>query len=207
MAILHFNEQWLIEKLDELPPSLRILFATIAAQRLSPAYVNYSRLTGRGDPTALSAALERLWRDIEGERMDAEQVQKGLELIMKLIPREDDGPWIPEQAWAEDAASAVAYALRCSETGRSAESAWAARRAYEAVDNFIIAKTGIDISRLGAKANEAVLSSPLVQAELARQRRDVDELLTGHHDEVVSLAQRMRVRALTESKIIFSGNT
>jgi hypothetical protein len=67
MAILHFNEQWLIEKLEELPPSLRLLFATIAAQRLSPAYLNYSRLTGRGDPTALSNVLERLWRDTEGE--------------------------------------------------------------------------------------------------------------------------------------------
>jgi uncharacterized protein YjaG (DUF416 family) len=204
MASLHFNEQLLIEKLDKLPPSLRVLFATIAAQRLSPAYLNYSRLIGRGDPTALSAALERLWRDIEGEVMDAEQVQKGLELIMKLIPREDDGPWIPEQAWAEDAASAVAYALRCRENGRSAESAWAARRAYEAVDHFVIAKTSIDISRPGA--NEAVLSSPLVQAELARQRRDMDELLAEYRDDVVSLAQRMRERALTESKIIFSGN-
>jgi uncharacterized protein YjaG (DUF416 family) len=204
MATLQFNEQWLIKKLDELSPSLKVLFAAIAAERLSLAYLNYSRLTGRGDPTALRAALERLWRDIEGEHMDGKQIQERLELVMKLMPREEDGSWIPEQASAEDAAAAVAYALRCRENGQSTDSAWAARRAYEAVDHFVIAKMGIDISRPGA--NEAVLSSRLVQAELARQRRDIDELLARYRDDVVSLAQRMRTRATAESKIIFDGN-
>jgi uncharacterized protein YjaG (DUF416 family) len=205
MTTLHFNEQWLIAKLDELSPRLRVLFAAIAAEKLSPAYLKYSHRAGRGDPTALSAVLERLWRDIEGERMDSEQVQDSLELVIKLIPREDDSSWIPEQASAEDATAAVAYALRCRENGQSTESVWAARRAYEAVDHFVITKTGIDISRPGA--NEAVLSSPLVQAELARQRRDVDELLATYQGDVVNLAQRMRKRALAESKIIFSGST
>jgi uncharacterized protein YjaG (DUF416 family) len=205
METLHFNEQRLIKKLDGLPPRLRVLFAAIAAERLLPAYLSYSRLTGLGNPTALSAAIERLWRDIEGDRMNSEQVQECLELVMKLMPREDDSSWVPEQAWAEDAAAAVAYALRCRENGQSAESAWAARRAYEALDHFVIAKTGIDISRPGA--NEEVRSSPLVQAELSRQRRDVDELLAGDKEDVAGVARRMRQRALAESKIIFNGNT
>ncbi len=205
MATLHFNEQWLIKKLNELSPLLRVLFAAIAAERLSPAYLNYSRLTGRGDPAALSAALERLWRDIEGERMDGEEVQENLEQVMKLLARQNDNSWIPEQARAEDAAAAVAYALRCRENGQSTELAWAARRAYEAVDHFVIAKTGVDISRPGA--NEAVLSSSLVQAELVRQQRDLNELLARYRDDVVGLAQSMRARALAESKIIFNGNT
>jgi uncharacterized protein YjaG (DUF416 family) len=204
VATLNFSEQWLIKKLDELPAPLRVLFAATAAERLLPAYLNYSRLTGRGNPAALSAALERLWRDIEGQRMNGEQVEESLELVMKLIPREDDSSWVPEQAWAEDAATAVAYALRCRENGRSTESAWAARRAYEALDHFVIAKTGIDISRPGA--NEEVLSSPLIQAELSRQRRDMDELRVGGNEDVVGVARRMRERALAESKIIFGGN-
>lgn len=204
METLHFSEQWLINKLDRLPPPLRVLFAATAAERLLPAYLSYSRLTGRGDPTALSAALDRLWRDIEGQRMDSEQVQEGLELVMKLIPQEDDSSWIPEQARAEDAAGAVAYALRCRENGRSAESAWAAQRAYEALDHFVIAKTGIDTSRPGA--NDEVLSSPLVQAELSRQRRDIDELLARDREDIASVARRMRRRALEESQIIFNGN-
>ncbi len=205
METLRFSEQWLINKLDGLPPLLRVLFAAIAAERLLPAYLSYSHLTGRGNPKSLSAALDRLWRDIEGQRMDSEQVQESLDLVMKLIPREDDNSWVPEQAWAEDAAAAVAYALRCRENGLSADAAWAARRAYEALDHFVVAKTGIDTSRPGA--NEEVLSSPLVQAELSRQRRDIDELLAGDREDVASVARRMRQRALAESKIIFNGNT
>ena len=94
METLRFSEQWLINKLDGLPPLLRVLFAAIAAERLLPAYLSYSHLTGRGNPKSLSAALDRLWRDIEGQRMDSEQVQESLDLVMKLIPREDDNSWV-----------------------------------------------------------------------------------------------------------------
>lgn len=74
--------------------------------------------------------------------MDGEEVQENLEQVMKLLPREDDNSWIPEQARAEDAAAAVAYALRCRENGQSTDSAWAARRAYEAVDHFCHRQNG-----------------------------------------------------------------
>jgi hypothetical protein len=45
METLHFSEQWLINKLDRLPPPLRVLFAATAAERLLPGYLSYSRLT------------------------------------------------------------------------------------------------------------------------------------------------------------------
>ena len=41
METLHFSEQWLINKLDRLPPPLRVLFAATAAERLLPAYLSY----------------------------------------------------------------------------------------------------------------------------------------------------------------------
>ena len=72
------------------------------------------------------------------------------------------------------------------------------------LDHFVIAKTGIDTSRPGA--NDEVLSSPLVQAELSRQRRDIDELLARDREDIASVARRMRRRALEESQIIFYGN-
>jgi uncharacterized protein YjaG (DUF416 family) len=203
MEIYHFNEQSLITRLDRLPSPFKVLFAATVAERLFPAYLNYSRRTGRGNPKALSAALECLWLDLEGHRMDAAQVQGNLDLVMALMPREDDNSWVPEQAWAEDAAAAVAYALRCRENGRATESAWAARRAYEALDNMVVAKMGIDTSRPGAE--EDVLSSPLIQGELSRRQRDLDELLVGDLQDIVSVARRMRQRARAESMTI-TGN-
>jgi uncharacterized protein YjaG (DUF416 family) len=135
MEILRFSDQWLIKQLDRLHPLFRTLFAAVAAERSLPAYIRYARLTGRGSSAVLGEALNRLWGDIEGQRMSPEQAKETLELVMTLIPREDDGPWVPEQAWAEDATAALAYALRCRESGHSTESAWAARRAYEAMDH------------------------------------------------------------------------
>ncbi len=199
MEIHHFNERSLITRLDRLPSEFKVLFAATVAERLFPAYLNYSRLTGRGNPQELSAALERLWLDLEGRRMDTAQVQEDLDLVMRLMPRDDDNSWVPEQAWAEDAAAAVAYALRCRENGQSAEAAWAARRAYEALDHMIITKMGVDTSRPGA--SEGVLSSPPIQAELSRQQRDLDDLLAGDLQDVASVAWRMRQRARAESTV------
>jgi uncharacterized protein YjaG (DUF416 family) len=198
MEIHHFNEQLLIERLDRLPSPFKVLFAATVAERLFPAYTSYSRLTGRGNPQELCAALECLWLDLEGRRMDTSQVRENLNSVVGLIPREDDdNSWVPEQAWAEDAGAAVAYALRCRENGQSAEAAWAARRAYEALDHMVTTKKRIDTSR--PAASEEVLSSPLIQAELSRQQRDLDELLAGDLRDVASVARRMRQRARAES--------
>jgi len=70
------------------------------------------------------------------------------------------------------------------------------------LDHFVISKTGIDINNPGA--DEKVLSFSLVQAELLRQRRDLDQLMAGEKDDAVSVARRMRQQALAESKIVFN---
>lgn len=205
MGILRFSEQLLVKELERLPSPFRVVFAAASAERLVPAYTSFSRRTGRGDATTLAAVLERLWQDVQGNRMDARQVQENVVMSLSLIPQEDSGPWVSEQAWAEDAAAAVAYALRCRQNGQSQEAAWAARRAYEALDHFAIDQVGIDMNR--AEAEEQVLSHPLVQAELLRQRRDLDELLAANQQDVIRVAQRMRERAQAESAIVFKPKT
>jgi uncharacterized protein YjaG (DUF416 family) len=205
MGILRFNEQSLIKGLEQLPLPFRVTFAAASAERLVPAYTSFSRQTGRGDATALAAVLERLWLDLQGKRMDARQVQENIDVSMSLIPQEDSGPWVPEQAWAEDAAAAVAYALRCRQNGQSQEAAWAARRAYEALDHFVVNQEGIDTNRVGAE--EEVLSHPLVQAELSRQGRDLSELLAANQQDEVRVAQQMCQRAQAEAETVFQSKT
>jgi uncharacterized protein YjaG (DUF416 family) len=200
-TLLRFNERVLVEVLDRLRSPLRVVFAAASAERLLPAYASFSRRTGRGDATALAAVLERLWLDLQGNRMDARQLQDNVDVSMSLIPEEDAGPWVPEQAWAEDAAAAVAYALRCRQNGQSQEAAWAARRAYEAVDHFVVDQEGIDINRAGAEGQ--VLAHPLLQAELLRQRRDLDELLSADEQDIARVAKQMYVKAQAESETLF----
>jgi hypothetical protein len=131
--------------------------------------------------------------------MTADEVEAGIERCMSSIPQEDEGPWIEQQAAAEDAGAALAYALRCRKTGESQEAAWAARCCYEALDHFVINRDDIDTNEAGAEA--VVVADPLVQAELIRQQRDLEVLRL--HGEEKDMAARLRLRAIAEASLVF----
>jgi hypothetical protein len=79
--------------------------------------------------------------------------------------------------------------------GDSQASAWAARRAYEALDHHVTHRLGID--------NEArAAGHPAVQAELIRQRRDLDELHAANEDPADAIL-RLRDRARQEASGVF----
>lgn len=191
-----YNEAELVRALSGVPAQLRVAFAAACAERLFPAYAAFSNRTGRGNPVALATILDRVWSDLLGDKMGLEQIHAELARCMGLVPGEDDQPWVEEQAYADDAASAVAFTLRALESGEPQEAAWAARRAYEALDHHVI-------HRLGIEAEEQVLAHPVVQAELERQHRDVDELHATRQDPA-SLILRLRERARAESAVFFT---
>jgi hypothetical protein len=198
-TLLCFDEVQLVKMLDRLPRDLRVVFAAACAERLLPAYAVFSERAGRGDFTALRRSLTLLWDDLDGKRLSDDEVQANIDACMDLIPQEEDGPWVPEQASGEDAGAAVAYALRCRQNGQSQEAAWAARRAYEALDHFVINRRQIDVNRSGGETQ--VLGDAVLQAEFGRQRRDLDELLGAK--DVQQAAARLRDRARKESAIFF----
>ena len=201
MAILHYNEQQLAADLARIPAPYPAAFAAACAERLLPAYSAFSRRVGRDDFVKLATVLVRLWSDLEGEEMVDEEAKKYLDVCMNLIPREDDGTWVWEQAAAEDAASALAYALRCRRTGNAQEAAWAGRRAYEALDHFVVDQEGVNTNAPGGE--NRVLSHPLVQAELSRQRQDLEELLGAAETELPTIATRIRHRAEADAQMFF----
>lgn len=200
MKICRFNEQQLVEELAQIPPLQRAMFAAACAERLLPAYAAFADQTGFGDLPRLRTVLERVWRDLEGDTMGDEELRATLDLCMDSIPEEEDG-WAPEQAAAEDYVEALAYTIRCRRTGDAQEAAWAARCPYEAADHFVIEHEGIDTNQAGAE--ERVLSHPLVQLELTRQRRDIEDLLTAGDTETTSIAARIRNRAKADAETFF----
>lgn len=202
MGILRFDEALLKRELSRIPVSLRVVFAAAVAERLLPIYAAFSRKTGRGDPQSLMEILERLWGDIDGIEMSPEELQKNIDLSIELAPDEDDEPWVPDQHWAEDAAAAVAYALCARQNGGSQDAAWAARRACDALDDFVMTQEDIDTDVSGAQ--ERITSNPLVQAELMRQQRDLSELVGADGHDVSALAHKIRQRAKTESISVFT---
>jgi hypothetical protein len=203
MSIIRYSREQLIKNLDQLSRSLRVIFAAACAERLLPAYFTSWALTGNGNPEVLARILARLWEDVAGNPMTETEVKANISTGMNLIPVDYHEPWFVEQASAEDASAAVVFALTCRQNGNSQEAMWSAQRAHSAIDQFVIDREHIDVIPRGAR--ERILAHPLIQAELARQRRDIDELLAAAaaDADVRQTAERFRARAKAEAAIVF----
>jgi uncharacterized protein YjaG (DUF416 family) len=166
-----------------------------------PAYRRFATKDGRDCPDALEYALEEVWAN-PGQVRDREEFEQRIETLMALVPQEEGfrGPWTQEVTNAQNAGMSAVYALRAKLTGAAQEAAWAARVAYEALDNFVINSENIDTNKPGEERR--IIAHPLVQAELARQHRDLEELDAGKQ-EVTSLIARLRDRARAEAAIFY----
>ena len=195
MTMLHYNEAALVRELDRVGDKSRVAFAASCAERLFPAYEDFCRRADRGDRATLTWILARVWKHLLGDQMSSEHVRETLGRCIELIPGDDEEPWVDGQAYADDAASAIAYTLRALDSGESQEAAWAARRAYEAADHHVV-------HRLGIEGELQILAHPIVQTEFCRQRRDLEELL-GAPEGSTALFVRLRDRAKAEASTFF----
>jgi uncharacterized protein YjaG (DUF416 family) len=173
MPILRFDERGLLAQLRRLPNQLRVAFAAACAERQLPNYISFSKVTGTGNPNLLTRILFRIWEDIEGSSASDYDLHKELNSCMSLLPNDEaDSP--EQQAYANDAVASVAYTIRARLTDDCREALWAARRAYEALDRYVIAQLNPII--VEPDAENRIVAHPLIQAELRRQRADLSEL-------------------------------
>jgi uncharacterized protein YjaG (DUF416 family) len=201
MSIIRFSSAHLTRELDRLLPQLRVIFAATCAERLVPAYSTFSDLARQGEPETVTRSLARLWEDIAGEPMSGDELQGHIDACMALIPPDDDMTLAVETAYAEDAVTAVVYALTCRQNGNSQEAMWSAQCACEAADYFATSREAFVPKPVSNPSR--VFEHPLIQAELARQLRDITELLRIVDEDVRQVASRFRDRAKAESKIFF----
>lgn len=194
--MLVFDEVRLARLLDALDLRSRVAFAAACAERLSPAFRTYAQLVRQQRPEALASVLEQLWGDVEGlHQFTRVGLDVRLETTMSLIPREDEPQWNQGRPPAENAASAVAYALRCRQSGRAQEAVWAARQVYEAIDQVLLSSYAQTIS----PAIEGwVIGNAVMQAELGRQQRDLVELGSVDASRRFALVATLRERARRE---------
>lgn len=181
---------------------LRVSFALLCALRVLPTYDQFKTRTGRGEPQLLKGIVDRTWRDIEADRLNRDELEHALDLCMEIMPKEDEGTWDEVQAYAEDACAAVAYALRARLSNDPREAALAARRVYEAIDYFVTSSCkAIPDSSV---SDTTMLSHPLVQAELARQQRDLQDLTDlKKTDDPWSRLSELRVRSERDAEAFF----
>jgi uncharacterized protein YjaG (DUF416 family) len=205
-SLLHFDEPNLIVRLAKLPNELRVAFAALCAERQLPNYARFSARSGLGDPSVLKEALVSIWEDVQGRPVSNARLEAILERCMALIPNGDEDTE-EETAYADDAAAAVAYTIRARLAGDPQEAAWAARRAYEAVDHFIVSQLNSTIVERDQEGN--IASHPLAQAELMRQQDDLKDLLSVSAEKPVptSLISDLRDRARRDAELFLKAAT
>ena len=196
MPFLTYDEPLLVEQLARMPAPFRVAFAALAAQRIAPAYRHWARRQG-SDSSRLDEILSRLWDDLFGHPLSMPELDQLLAEAMSLLPEDDSAS--DDEAFASDAISAAAYALRARRTFSPQEAAWAARRAYEAADYWASqAPAPVTLDSDGQASTH-----PAVQAELQRQSRDVETLCRLASSRDYSQLEALRSRATLESSTFF----
>jgi hypothetical protein len=137
-----------VERLAAAPSRARARFAAACAERLFGLYED--------PPERLRAALDAAWA--------GEDVVRWQAVAESLVP--DDDPY------GENAAAAVAYALRTWATDDPQEAAWAARQIYDAAD-YAAQRQLEELDLSAPDAEDQLADRPVVQEALA----GIDETL------------------------------
>jgi uncharacterized protein len=203
MPILRFDKSALIAQLEWLPNRLRVAFAAVCAERQLPNYFRFSDAAKQGSPERLVAALSRVWDDIEGRPMGSTELNGCLDTCMSLLPKEDEYGDCLLGYYAEDAVAAIAYAIEARLKSDAHDAAESARRAYSALDEYVSDR--LNLGSIGQKEEAQILTHPLVQAELERQRVDMlrlQEIAKNPTSEKEGIAE-LRRRAQADARVFF----
>jgi hypothetical protein len=196
--MLTFDETALRGHLARMSSPARLAFAVMCAQRLAPLAAEIVHRAG-GPSQEVQRALEHAWSAVLAppDRGATEQL---LETIMRLIPDEDAPGWTPSRPYLEDALSALAYCLRCLLSGEAQEAVWAAQKGYDALDYYLHDREhgGEGAVGIDPVVEARVLADPLMQTELARQQRDVNDLLQADPAMFPHIVGQLRCRSEEE---------
>lgn len=166
-----FNEGNLLKRLRDLPDDRISAFGVLSAERLT----NSVRVFFKSVPviSTLTKANDAVWDWVlYSRKSDISEFESSL---LSQMPDEDEAPSF-EDSILDDACAAAIYALRSTHGDHAQNSVWATRRAYETADRY--AAKLIDSLVFDAETERKIISDPVVQQELHRQIRDLEELFS-----------------------------
>jgi hypothetical protein len=117
----------------------------------------------------LAQILSAVWDVASGQVLDVQTLQSEAE---SMVPS-DDEEWLLETGYGDDAAAAVAYAIRTWLTDDAQEAAWAARRLYEVAD-YAFWQAHPEADPNAQETQAKCLASRMVQAALSALEQDLD---------------------------------
>lgn len=170
--MIKFDRSYLTERLGAMPGPLQVLFAAAVAERLFPQAEAFFRARDREALERLRNALDLLWTYGAAGQADDQMRDAALsacEASIRVAADEDTD----DAFFAENAAAAIAYGLRAMRSGDAQEPGWAAQRAYDSVDHYVLME---EADRKAEWSEAEVLAHAVVQRELRRQLDDVAAL-------------------------------
>jgi uncharacterized protein YjaG (DUF416 family) len=189
--MLRYDESTVLERLGNGSSRTRALFGALTAERLFPLYELFAERAGQGDPGRLREALDTAWGAIDGVLVDPAELERQQEAAEDLVPEEDDD-WVTESGYAQNAAAAVAYALRTRLTDNPQEAAWGARQANDFAD-YVAQRQLEDLEFSDPGAEDALADQPIVQEALAGIEADLATALKDPPpDELPALRDQAR---------------
>lgn len=128
-----YSERVIHERLALLGRHAKAVVAAATAERLFPLYVLYSRIEREDSGLlVLRTALDDVWGALLNRALKSSS--DPYEAALSLVPDVDDPSWIPESAFAQNAAAAVAYAWQTWVADDPQQAVWALRQSVEAAD-------------------------------------------------------------------------
>jgi RHS repeat-associated protein len=169
MSILTFDHDQLLAQISRLTPSCKLALCAASAEPLIGFYEQFWHLRGEG-PSAFRKYLDAIWDYLEkGPDQSGPAAEEMLTTAQRNVPDEDE---IPADSYAQESALAVTYALDVWVTSRNDMVLACLEQCYNVADNFVL-NTTVLTDMISEDDELAVLAHPVVQAELARQQRDL----------------------------------
>jgi ElaB/YqjD/DUF883 family membrane-anchored ribosome-binding protein len=128
--------------------------------------------------------LSALWKDLALEESCALDIAAMIASCDELVAAVSDAAESTADMIREDAVAALCYALRCRASGGVQEARWAAQRATDAIDAFIVNVMGITPD--GKSSEAKILEQGVMDSELAREQRDISRLRACESDEDIA---------------------
>lgn len=197
-----FDPDIVRDRISHLPKEAHLAFLLSLAERLLLNYVAFSREERWGDAQALRAAVDLGWTALKGADMDEATITRALTSCEAVTPDTENFKSQFASA-ALDAAVTAALVLEFIKHSDSEKVIEAASLAHDTVDMFVQEREDWDPQ--DPDLERKILSHPLMQRELRRQREDLDFLegMDWRSARVADLTRRWRD---SRSNIDVSGN-
>ena len=183
-----FSESGLEERLRQLGISSTLAFGAACGERMLACYRKFSEECGWGNEAKLRAGLDLIWgRALSCEAWSDKEVSQVLEACLAAAPDSDDFTSLYTSS-AQDTVFGICGLLEFLLDGELGKAVLAARYPTDSIDLLVQEFGGLDPGDPDLEAK--ILASSLMQQELRRQRRDLEEVASLDSSHVASLRGR-----------------